>query len=362
MTTQGGGARGERDQTDESLRAERERVDEALGEQLAAIDEAADAVINRARDRADAIMAATRAKLDALRAHVPAAAAPALAVALERAKDDAVLSDERAAADEKLRMEREDLAAAVAREREETDKDLSTERARADVDLATRDEFLGIVSHDLRNILHTVVGFAELIGQEVLEPDHTMRIQRHAQRIQRSGARMNRLIGDLVDVASIEAGLLAVTPEPCDPAAIASEAVDTFHVQAIAAGVGLVAEAIAPSGTCALDPSRILQVLTNLISNAIKFTPRGGHVVVRVTVAPTEVRFDVEDTGKGIPKGKLEDVFERFHQVIKNDRRGMGLGLFISKCIVEGHGGRIWATSEVDKGSVFSFTVPRQTD
>jgi signal transduction histidine kinase len=348
---------GEREQTDESLRAERERVDEALEEQLAALDGTADAVINRARVRADAMLAATRAKLDAQRA----LSTPA--VALERAREDALVRQERAEADERLRHERAALAATVAKEREETDKDLSSERARADTDLATRDEFMGIVSHDLRNILHSIIGFAGLIAEAAEQPEQADRVRRHAERIQRSGARMNRLIGDLVDVASIESGLLAVTREPCEPIQLAQEAIETFQAQAIAAGVRLVVEAPRPVGSWDIDPARILQVLTNLISNAIKFTPRQGQVVVAVTVSVDEeageVTFAVADTGQGIPPDELEVIFERFHQVVKNDRRGMGLGLFISKCIVESHGGRIWATSRLGVGSTFSFTIPR---
>jgi signal transduction histidine kinase len=346
---------GEREQTDESLRTERERVDEALQEQLAALDGTADAVINRARVRADATLAAARAKLDARPSQSTSA------VALERTREDAIMEEERAEADEKLQAERAALAEAVAKEREETDKDLLAERARADIDLATRDEFMGIVSHDLRNLLHSVIGFAGLIAEEVAEPEHTTSVRRHAERIQRSGARMNRLIGDLVDVASIEAGLLAVTPEPSDPVQVATEAIETFQTQATAAGVRLVVHAPRPVGMCEIDPSRILQVLINLLSNAIKFTPRDGCVTVAVTlpVGDDAVSFSVEDSGQGIPRDKLEVIFERFHQVVKNDRRGMGLGLFISKCIVEGHGGHIWATSELGVGSKFSFTVPR---
>lgn len=359
MTMQGDGGKGERQQTDESLRAERELVDEALREQLAALDETADAVINRARERADALLGATRAKLDAIAAQVPAVAPVARAIAAARAHEDEALAEERAAADARLEAERAELAQVLANERKETDQDLSNERAGADLDLATRDQFMGIVSHDLRNILHSIVGFARLIALEAGEPENAERVQRHAQRIERSGARMSRLIGDLVDVASIEAGLLAVTPEPTDPAHIATEAIETFLTQATTAGVHLVAEAPTEGGLCQLDPARILQVLTNLLSNAIKFTPSGGRVIVAVSMSADEACFRVEDTGKGIPPDKLEVIFERFHQIIPNDRRGLGLGLFISKCIVEGHGGRIWATSEVGQGSVFSFTVPR---
>ena len=99
-------------------------------------------------------------------------------------------------------------------------------------------------------------------------------------------------------------------------------------------------------------------MLGNLLSNAVKFTPRGGSVVVHVEDRGAEVLFAVSDTGPGIPGEQLEAVFERFVQLTKNDRRGVGLGLYISKCIVEGHAGRIWAEDGSDGGSTFSFTLP----
>ena len=118
------------------------------------------------------------------------------------------------------------------------------------------------------------------------------------------------------------------------------------------------AELVPPLELAAFDPARILQVLVNLLSNAIKFTPTDGKVVVRVERLGDEIRFAVSDTGEGIPTDKLEAVFERFLQVKPNDRRGVGLGLYISKCIVQGHGGRIWAESRMGHGSTFCFTIP----
>jgi signal transduction histidine kinase len=203
-----------------------------------------------------------------------------------------------------------------------------------------------------------MVGYSALIAKEVAQDDHAPRILAHAQRIQRSGARMNRLIGDLVDVAIIHSGVLAVTREVSDPAAVAEEAVDAFHEQASAAGVTLVTEIEPTVGTAAFDTARVLQVLSNLLSNAIKFTPRDGRIVVRVEPLGNDVRFAVTDTGTGIPPNKLEAVFTRFVQVAP-DRRGIGLGLYISRAIVQGHGGRIWAES-TPVGSTFYFTLPRE--
>ena len=205
------------------------------------------------------------------------------------------------------------------------------------------------MSHDLRNMLNAMVGSAALIEKGALQTDLVEQVVTHARRIQRSGARMNRLIGDLVDVASIEAGVLAVTREVGDPTTVVTEAVDTFQVQAAAAGVSLTAEIVPPPSLAAFDSARILQVLTNLLSNAIKFTPAHGRIVVHVERFGDEIRFAVSDTGVGIATDKLEAVFVRFLQVTENDRRGVGLGLYISKAIVQGHGGRIWAESKSAK-------------
>lgn len=344
----------EREHTDESLRVEREKADDVLGEQLTTMDETADAVISRARARADEVVAAARAKTDRQGSDLR----PSALITRERVREDEALQKEREGADQTLREERAEQVALLSLERQETDKYLLRERARSDDSLATRDEFLSIVSHDLRNLLNAMVGFAALIEQGVSRENHMEEVRAQAQRIQRSGARMNRLIGDLIDVASIEAGRLAVTRELTNSAQVVTEAVDTFTAQAAARGISIVAELVPPLDLAAFDPARILQVLVNLLSNAIKFTPANGKVVVRVERLCDEIRFAVSDTGVGIPPGKLEAVFERFLQVKPNDRRGVGLGLYISKCIVQGHGGRIWAESQIGQGSTFCFTLP----
>lgn len=343
----------ERLQTDESLRAERERADGALAENMLAVDEIADAVIIRARLRADGVLAAARAKTD----RTSAVATPP-ALVRERGKEDRVLQQERATADEILKEERAEHVTLLTTEREETDKDLVRERDRADDALATRDEFLGIVSHDLRTLLSQVMGYAGLISMEVAAKQFGAQVLSNADRIQRSGTRMNRLIGDLVDVASIHAGTLTVMRQEEDPARAVSEAVDTFQAQAVARGISVSFEASLEPITVMFDPARILQVLTNLLSNALKFTPSKGRIVARVERVANELQFSVSDTGIGIPADKLEAIFERYLQINSNDRRGVGLGLYISKCIIQGHGGRIWAESKVGKGSTFSFTLP----
>jgi signal transduction histidine kinase len=349
----------QRQQTDESLRAEREKADVALTEGLEGIEELADSVITLARQRADEVLAAARAKVDGQARRPGGPLGPPAPLVRERELENRALQEERDAADEVLRQERDEHVALLATERSETDRDLIEERDRADDALATRDEFLAIVSHDLRNLLNTVLGFAGLITQEVEREKYNARIVSDAQRIQRSGARMYRLIGDLVDVASIHSGTLAVTRREEDPTVLVEEALDTFLPQAIGRGITLRAELVTPLGVVAFDAARILQVLGNLLSNALKFTPPRGQVVLRVEPVERALRFSVSDTGPGIPPDRLEEIFDRYLQVRSDDRRGVGLGLYISRCIVLGHGGRIWAESGGDGGSTFRFTLPR---
>lgn len=351
----------EREQTDESLRLERETADQALEDELAALDETADAVITLARTRADEVLATARAKTDQQSVTIGSPSK----VAKARAREDQAVDAERSDADDALRAERAEQADLLSIERAETDKDLLRERARADDALAMRDEFLAVVSHDLRNMLHAMIGSATMIATIVADESvdaapstpHLQDVVKHAQRIQRSGARMNRLIGDLVDVASLEAGVLAVTREVGDPTVVVTEAVEAFQAQATHNGVTLTADIAPGLGMTAFDPARILQVLGNLLSNAIKFTPPQGTVTVQVERVDGDIRFCIRDSGRGIPADKLEAVFTRFLQLAEGDRRGLGLGLYISKGIVQGHGGRIWAESS-GKGSTFCFTLP----
>jgi signal transduction histidine kinase len=339
------------------LRIEREKADASMGEEPPVVDEMADAVLERARKRADAVLAEARKKSDRRTSDALARAASSRVVEQERVREDKQVERERASADADLRTERADRAAEMAVERGKTDKDLSHERARSDHAVTTRDELLGLVSHDLKNMLGSVIGYAALIAKESSLDEHREHVIGYAQRIQRAGARMNHLIGDLIDIASIEAGRLMVARELGDPAAVVTEAVEAFQAQLSASGVSLRAEVVEPLPRVLLDSARIFQVLINLLSNAAKFTPGGGSIVVHVECVEPDLCFAVRDTGAGIPADRLEAIFERFVQV-RHDRRGTGLGLYISKCIVEGHRGRIWAESTLGHGSTFLFTLP----
>jgi signal transduction histidine kinase len=168
---------------------------------------------------------------------------------------------------------------------------------------------------------------------------------------------MNRLVSDLLDVAAIQAGKLAVVPEQVEVAKLVRETLEAMGPVAAAKGVALDAELSEPSVQASLDEGRILQVLANLVSNAIKFTHTNGKVTIRVRPSANEIQFSIVDTGIGISKDDLPSIFERFRQARK-DRRGLGIGLHIAKSIVEAHGGRIWVETELGSGSTFHFTLP----
>jgi signal transduction histidine kinase len=352
----------EREQTDESLRTERKNTDHVLGERRTRVEETADGIVERAREQADAVLDTARDKADGKLDVAKAGPQARDAVARERAVEDETLRDERSTADESLRREREEQARTLAEllplEREKTDRYLLTERTRSDDAVAHRDDFMGIISHDLRNLLGAIAGNVRLVAKQASVTDEGRRTVAGMERIQRYVARMNRLIGDLVDVVSIDAGKLAVHAQPADAAELIREAVDAFAHAAEEKGLTLEFESSDPVLPAIFDRERMLQVLANLITNAIKFTASGGAITVRAERTRDELRVSVVDTGQGIAEDMLEAVFERFWQVGKNDHRGLGLGLYISKCIVAAHDGRIWAESKPGAGSAFHFSIP----
>jgi signal transduction histidine kinase len=269
-----------------------------------------------------------------------------------------VLNTERGRA----RREREErariLAGLLAYERESTDRSLLLERFDADEIVAKRDDFLGMVSHDLRNELGGItLGVSRLI-QTVSDDDSGRKVFKTATTIQRSALRMNRLIADLLDVVSIEAGKFTVVAEEEDVSRIVDELIESLQVIASAKGILLDTKVIGAPISARCDHQRILQVLGNLVTNALKFTPQGGQVTVWAERKGDEIWCSVSDTGTGIAPDRMEALFERFSRGSRSDRSGLGLGLYIARRIIEAHGGRIWAESLVGRGSSFHFTLP----
>ncbi|HEX6132474.1 MAG TPA: HAMP domain-containing sensor histidine kinase [Longimicrobiales bacterium] len=219
---------------------------------------------------------------------------------------------------------------------------------------AAREEVLKIVSHDLRNPLNTIGMAAEMI----LEQQDDATRERGVGVIRRASERMNRMVQDLLDVAKLETGRLAIEVEDVSVGSLFDEAVEMLAPLATERKLAL-GSALAPDlPRVCVDRGRILQVLSNLIGNAIKFTPPGGSIMLQAQRDVGAVRIAVIDTGPGIPADQMQRIFGRFWQARPSDRRGLGLGLTIAKSIVEAHGGRIGAESRPGEGTEFWFIIP----
>ena len=223
--------------------------------------------------------------------------------------------------------------------------------------LDLRDEFLAIVSHDLRNPLNAIALNTQLLERLVSAGDP--RLARISRSLDASIAQMQRIISDLLDLAAIQAGKLSVQVRPGDARSPIEESVASFRSVCAEKSIALDA-GIGPDPLPArFDSGRIVQVLDNLIHNALKFTPSEGRISVAGRTTDDAVEIGVRDTGPGVEPEEISVIFDRFRQVEKRGRRALGLGLYISRSIVESHGGRIWAESVPGEGSVFRFTLPR---
>jgi signal transduction histidine kinase len=221
----------------------------------------------------------------------------------------------------------------------------------------SRERVLAVVSHDLKNPLHTIrMAACRLKRTEIAESD------RLVGPIERAVDRMDRLIGDLLDLAAMDAGAMSLSMGPQDARALMDEAIEMMRPLASERGQTLRADVEWQDVTVMCDRERILQVFSNLIGNAIKFTPEGGTIVAAIECAdPATARFRVSDTGVGIAPADMPQLFERFRRGTCAPRQeGTGLGLSIAKAIVGAHGGKIWAESSAGKGSTFFFTLRAQ--
>lgn len=236
---------------------------------------------------------------------------------------------------------------------------LAVENARlfSEAEQATRarDQMLGVVAHDLRNPLSTILMASEML-EDAVDPATPARKQ--VTMITRAGERMNRLIQDLLDVKRIEAGGIAIERRAVPASSLLAEAAEMLRPLAVASGIELSVTECESLPEVLADPHRIQQVLSNLIGNAVKFTPAGGRITLAGECTSAGVRFAVSDTGPGIPAEQLPHIFGQFWQGARTDRRGIGLGLAIAKGIVEAHDGRIWVESVVGHGSSFYFSLP----
>jgi light-regulated signal transduction histidine kinase (bacteriophytochrome) len=252
-----------------------------------------------------------------------------------------------------------DLFAANDLRRSALENDLARQVHREQEAVRARDELVAVVSHDLRNPM-TVISMLCGMMQKAFSSDgpHTSRrIATAIDTMQQAAGRMNTLLEDLLDTSKIDAGRYTITPQKLDVTQMFEEAQSLLAPLAMDKDISISFEAD-PDLSIHADPERLFQVLSNLVSNAIKFTPRLGTVGVQATSVGNEIVFTVRDSGEGIPKENLPHVFERYWTVKDGNPTGTGLGLYITQGIVEAHGGRIVAESEPGGGALFRFTVP----
>lgn len=221
----------------------------------------------------------------------------------------------------------------------------------------TRDEVTSIVSHDLKDPVHTIqMATAVLLDVDIGADEATRR--QHATLIQRSATRMERLLEDLLDVARSERSPLALARRPIAIAPLVDEVVDGFRLSSLELGIDVASRVPTDLPLVSADDRRIVQVLSNLCANALKFTRRGGTVTVSGDHNGEVVQITVRDSGIGISPDNLRHVFDRFWQAKRASRASVGLGLAIAKSIVESHGGKIWVESTEGEGTAFHFTLP----
>jgi signal transduction histidine kinase len=220
----------------------------------------------------------------------------------------------------------------------------------------SRDDMLAVVTHDLRTPLSAIVTAAALQIAEASDDENGVRARQRAESIQRSAQHMNRLIRDLTDLGQIDAGRFTIERSSQDPSMLVRDVVEALEPVATRQNSSLQVQVRGAVPAISCDGDRIVQVLSNLVSNAIKVGARS--ITVSVEARADVVLFTVADTGPGIPPEDLPYMFDRYWRAKATNYKGSGLGLPISKGIVDAHGGRIWVESEVGVGSRFHVALP----
>jgi PAS domain S-box-containing protein len=226
------------------------------------------------------------------------------------------------------------------------------------VGIRARDDMIGIVSHDLRNPVNAVRMLTGVMLDREREEPLSAEMVEYASVIRQAAEQMDGLISDLLDVTRVEAGRLSVKAQRENTEELLSDALRTLAPVANEKSLTLRLTAPDDLPDVIADRERIAQALSNLIGNAVKFSPSGGEIIVRVAILDTEIVFSVSDKGQGMTPEQLSHAFDRFWQSSRTDRQGAGLGLAIAKGIIDAHGGRIWAESVPGSGSTFYFTLP----
>jgi len=248
--------------------------------------------------------------------------------------------------------------AAVAMHRAEALHRERDARAQAEDAVQTRDRVVSIVSHDLRNPLTAILGGADFLLEIIPEDEHRAAVREQLQRMRHAATTMNRLIVDLLDVARLESGPLPMHFKEVNLVQVVDNALDLFQSSAHHHEVTLERPAAAGLPMVWGDPDRLIQLLSNLLGNALKATPKGGSVGVRVTQADKGVELCVHDTGPGIPPERLQHLFDRFWHVTHGHKNGLGLGFSIVRAIAEAHDSKIQVESTPEGGTTVRLMLP----
>jgi signal transduction histidine kinase len=228
----------------------------------------------------------------------------------------------------------------------------------AETEKRSREDVLAMVSHDLKNPLLAIQMNAELI-LKLVKKEQTLELMKIAHSIQHSSVQMSKLIQTLLDYEKIRAGTFAIEPRELKVDQLVKDCFSSMEPIAQVKGISLELSGNFCDVLVFCDPTRVMEVLSNLLGNAIKFTARGGSVILSAEERAGQVIFCVKDTGPGIPENQLTHLFERYWQARETCREGTGLGLSIARGIIEAHGEKIWVESKVGEGSAFYFTLKR---
>ena len=356
-----------RGKTDQSLDEEREKTDKYLEQNSVSVEEATDTTIRLTRRVVDKEVESHRAAIDQKKADELDGTATERLV-------DSILSQERERTDELHNAERKEedrvrkqelvqtqmhAQTLLENERKETDRSLLDERVHADSALITREQFVTIVSHDLKNPVVAISMVARAMRRGLSQSTVDVNgLLKSLTTIEQTTTFMNRMISDLLDVEQMAHNTLYLKREKVDLRVLLQECMQLFAPLVSSQSFSMTIHTSPEPIFGYFDHDRILQVLSNLVGNSLKFTPNGGTIRLSAQKQETEVVISVTDNGPGIPEEAQTQIFERFSQLTINERSGLGLGLFIAKWMVEAHKGRIWVTSELGKGSTFSFTLP----
>lgn len=375
----------ERKQTDDSLNLERVKVDESFNKRHGNTNGKTDDVVSKDRDNADQNKLQRRNYADLKRETRNVCVETESAIENQRKSEDKDLEIERLSMDKALEKERKEnerlVNNLVTQERNATDKNLLDERTKTDTEtersigllsgeqeahlktksaLTTREEFVAIVSHDLRNPIGAILSSTQILLEDYSNEGMTDDVKGLIKLIKRNAETSLRLIGDILDMERITEGKLQLELTKNRIEDLIKDSIESHSHLASSKNISLKTSSLNSNNSILFDKDRVSQILSNLIGNALKYTPAGGVVSVDAQEEKNEMVISVHDTGPGIPDDQKKRIFERFAQIKNKDRAGLGLGLYISKTLVESHSGKIWVTSKPGSGSTFSFTLPIQ--